>query len=153
MKVLIKYVMLKIITVSLFTMTIFFSCKSKEKLNEEPELVRLNNLYDSALVNNDTSVLKRLYADDFIYTNPEGKVLTKEQQITSIAVSEMNWEAGKSEDVKVKIFDGAAVMTGSFLAKGNYRGNPVTINERYTAVWIKKGDTWQMVAEQGNVIK
>ena len=153
MKNLIKYFMIKIISVSLFLMVLFFNCKSKGKVNEEPELLRLNNLYDSALVNNDTAVLKRLYADDFIYTNPEGKVLTKEQQINSIAVSEMNWEEGKSEDVKLKIFGDAAVMTGSFLAKGNYRGNPVTINERYTVVWIKKDDTWQMAAEQGNIIK
>ena len=145
--------MLKLITTSLLAGIIFFNCKSKEKVNEEPELLRLNNLYDSALVHNDTGVLKRLYADDFIYTNPEGKVLTKEQQITSIAVSEMNWETGKSEDVKVKIFDDAAVMTGSFSAKGNYRGNPVTINERYTTVWIKTDTSWQIVAEQGNIIK
>ena len=145
--------MLKIITLSFLTTIIFFSCKSKGKINEEPELLRLNNLYDSALVHNDTAVLKRLYADDFIYTNPEGKVLTKEQQINSIAVSEMNWETGKSEDVKVKIFGDAAVTTGSFLATGNYRGNPVTINERYTTVWAKTDTSWQIVAEQGNVIK
>jgi ketosteroid isomerase-like protein len=146
--------MLKIITAALLAGMLFSGCQSKEKVNDEqPELLRLNNLYDSALVKNDTAVLKRLYADDFIYTNPEGKVLTKEQQVNSIAVSEMNWETGKSEDVKVKIFGNAAVMTGSFMAKGNYRGNPVTINERYTVVWIKKGDTWQMAAEQGNIIK
>ena len=145
--------MLKIITLSLLAGTIFFNCKSKEKVNEEPELLRLNNLYDSALVHNDTGVLKRLYADDFIYTNPEGKVLTKEQQINSIAVSEMNWETGKSGDVKVKILGNAAVTTGSFLASGNYRGNPVTINERYTTVWVKTDTSWQIVAEQGNIIK
>lgn len=145
--------MLKIITVPVLAALIFFNCKSKEKANEEPELLRLNNLYDSALVNNDTAVLKRLYADDFIYTNPEGRILTKEQQVNSIAVSEMNLEAGKSEDVKVKIFGNTAVMTGSFLAKGNYRGNPITINERYTTVWIKTDTSWQMVAEQGNIIK
>lgn len=145
--------MLKIIIGSLLAATIFFNCKSKEKINEEPELLRLNNLYDSALVHNDTGVLKRLYADDFIYTNPEGKVLTKEQQINSIAVSEMNWETGKSGDVKVKILGNAAVTTGSFLANGNYRGNPVTINERYTTVWVKTDTSWQIVAEQGNIIK
>jgi len=153
MKDLTKSFTIRIISVSLLVMAIFFNCKSKEKVNEEPQLLRLNKLYDSALVNNDAAVLKRLYADDFIYTNPEGKVLTKEQQINSIAVSEMNWETGKSEDVKVKIFGDAAVMTGSFFAKGNYRGNPVTINERYTAFWIKTDTSWKMIAEQGNIIK
>ena len=98
-------------------------------------------------------MLGRLYAKDFIYTNPDGKLLTKEQQMTSIAASEMKWDNGKSEDVKVKVYGQTAVMTGAFYAKGNYRGNPVTINERYTAVWLKTDTSWQMIAEQGNIIK
>ncbi len=147
--------MLKMLTLVLIATATLLSCKSKEKpdTGAEQELLRLNNLYDSALIHLDTGVLKRLYADELVYTNPDGNLLTREQQINSITTSEMKWDTGKSEDVKIKVFGTAAVMTGSFQAKGNYRGNPVTINERYTAVWIKKDDGWKMVAEQGNVIK
>ena len=146
--------MLRILILPFFIITIFLSCKSKKKVDEgEGKLIQLKNLYDSAIIHSDTSVLKRLYADEFVHTNSDGKLLTKEQQIINIATSEMRWEAGKSEGVKVKVFDNAAVMTGSFLARGTYRGNPVTVNERYTAVWIKKDTSWQMVAEQENIIK
>jgi ketosteroid isomerase-like protein len=147
--------MLKTLISVIFTVLLVSGCKSKKKTQDgaDQQLMRLNNLYDSALIRHDTATLKRLYAEDFVYTNPEGKVLTRQEQVTSIAVSEVNWESGRSEDVKVKIFDNTAVMTGAFLAKGNYRGNPLTIQERYTAVWIKTDTSWQMVAEQGNIIK
>ena len=146
--------MLKIITLPLFIITILLSCKSKKKINEvDPKLMQLNSLYDSAIIHSDTAILKRLYASEFVYTNTEGKLLNKDQQIISVATSEMKWEAGKSENVKVNVFGNTAVMTGSFLANGTYRGNPVTINESYTCVWIKKDTTWQVVAEQGTIVK
>lgn len=147
--------MLKIITPAIFITLLVAGCKSKTNPNEgaDQQLLRLNTYYDSSLVHHDTAALKRLYADDFVYTNPEGKLLTRQEQITSIAVSEMKWETGRSKDVKVKIYGDMAVMTGNFSAKGNYRGNPLTIQERYTAVWIRKDTSWQMVAEQGNIVK
>lgn len=146
--------MLRKIMISILAAVIFFSCNAKDKTNKgaEAQLLRLNSLYDSALLTNDTGYLKRIYADDFVYTNPEGKLLNKEQQIISIAVSEMKWDAAKSEDVKVKIYDNLAVMTGAFRANGTYRGNPVSIHERYTTVWMKKDTTWQVIAEQGNIV-
>jgi ketosteroid isomerase-like protein len=131
------------------------ACKSKTESGEDKQasIISLNNLYDSAIVKRDTGVLKRLYADDFVYTNPEGKLLTRDQQITSILVSEMNWAEGRSKDVKVNLYGDVAVMTGAFLANGNYRGNPVTIHERYTTVWVRTDTTWKIVAEQGNIIQ
>ena len=147
--------MLKTIIAASFITIVVYGCKSKEKASDpaDQELIRLNNTYDSAIIAHDTATLRRLYADDFVFTNPEGKLLSRQEQITSIAVSEVNWEAGRSEDVKVKIYDNTAVMTGAFFAKGSYRGNPLTINERYTAVWIKTDTSWQMVAEQGTIVK
>jgi uncharacterized protein DUF4440 len=145
--------MQKVLTLAVLT-AIILSCNAKDKSNKgaEAQLLRLNYLYDSALLIQDTGFLKRLYAEDFVYTNPEGKLLNKEQQIISIAVSEMKWDAGKSDDVRVKIYDDIAVMTGAFRASGTYRGNPISIHERYTAVWKQKDTTWQMIAEQGNII-
>lgn len=110
-------------------------------------------MYDSAIVHHDAALLKRLYAEDFIYTNPEGKVLTRDEQTASIVNSEINLTQGKSSEVRVKIYGKSAVLTGLFSAIGSYRGNPLTVNERYTSVWVKSDSSWQMVAEQGNVLK
>jgi ketosteroid isomerase-like protein len=136
------------------TLILLIACGKKSSSDAEAKLRSLNNQYDSALLKNDLDALNRLYATDFVYTNPEGKVLNKAEQIANIKASEVKLEQGQSTDVKVKIYGGdVAVMTGNFLAKGNYRGNPVNINERYTVTWVKADTSWQMVAEHSNVVK
>ncbi|HMR93366.1 MAG TPA: nuclear transport factor 2 family protein [Chitinophagaceae bacterium] len=117
------------------------------------DVQRLNHLYDNALIANDTALLNNLYAPDFIYTNPDGKLLNKEQQLLNVATSEMKWDNGKSEDVKVSLYGNMAVVTGAFRASGSYRANPLSIHERYTTVWIKTDTSWAIVAEQGNIIR
>jgi ketosteroid isomerase-like protein len=147
--------MLKYCAPAFILFCILLSCKSKGKSNsaESAELIRLNEMYDSAIVHHNAALLKRLYAEDFIYTNPEGKVLTRDEQTASIVNSEINLTQGKSSEVRVKIYGKSAVLTGLFSAIGSYRGNPLTVNERYTSVWVKSDSSWQMVAEQGNVLK
>lgn len=130
------------------------ACNNKKGASgAEAKLLQLNNEYDSALLKHDLNALNKLYAEDFVYTNPEGKLLTKAEQIASIKGSEITLEQGLSTGVKVRVYGNTAVMTGNFIGKGNYHGNPVSINERYTAMWVKNDTTWQMVAEHANVVK
>jgi ketosteroid isomerase-like protein len=139
--------------VTIISLILIVACGKKGSSNAETKLRDLNNQYDSALLKNDLDALNKLYAEDFVYTNPEGKVLNKSEQIANIKASEVRLEQGLSTNVKVKIYGNTAVMTGNFIAKGNYRGNPVSINERYTVTWIKTDTSWQMVAEQANVVR
>ncbi len=135
--------------------TLLAACTSNER-SKEPEMNRLThfvNVYDSALLKRDTGTLGRMLAEDFISTNTEGRVLNKSQTLGSIATTEMQLNEGKSSDVKVTVFDNAAVVTGTFRGSGTYRGNPVDINERYSTFWIKKDTSWQIVAEHLSVIK
>ncbi len=148
--------MYKFILFALVITAFFLSCESKKEsavTNEQAKLLRLNEMYDSALIHSDTAFLKRIYAEDFVYTNPEGKVLNKEQQILSVAINEMKLDTGSSEDVKISFYNNTAVMTGAFKGSGSYRATPVTMHERFTTVWIKRDSSWLIVAEQGNIIR
>jgi len=136
----------------LITVVILKACSKKEN-PVEAQLLDLNNKYDSALLNRDTAFLSKLYAESFVYTSPEGKLLNKDQQIMSIATSDLQLENGKSEDVQVQFYGDVAVMTGAFLATGSYRGNLVNLHERYTAVWQKRDTSWVLIAEQGNLVR
>ncbi len=131
------------------------SCNAKIDRNEEVEsrLQRLNQIYDSAIVRQDTGTIRKYYADEYVFTNPEGQVLNKEQQLASISISEMKWDAGKSEDVKITVFGNAAVMTGAFRGSGTFRGNPISINERYSSFWILRDTSWLMAAEHVSVLE
>lgn len=137
-----------------------FSCGDDKKDKKEAykeaaikELVLLNTQYDSALIKADTSWLKKIYAEEFSYTTPEGQVRSKGQQLENIAGGGLKLEFGKSDEVEVKVFDSTAVLTGRFIAKGTYAQSFVDIKERYTTVWTRKDGKWILVKEQGTFIK
>jgi ketosteroid isomerase-like protein len=119
----------------------------------QQELLSANQAYDAALVRGDAAALDRIYADEFIYTTPEGEVRNKAQQLAFTRSGELRLESGRSDDVRIRIYGNTAVMTGRFTAKGRFRNRVIDIQERYTAVWVKRRGAWRLVAEQGNFIK
>ncbi len=146
-----------------FFVSIFlWSCKSKTKTsnnaNEYPQIARqqlvvLNQLYDSALISSDTTLLNKMYAPEFTYTTPEGQVRSKHQQLITIGTGGLKLDYGKSDEVDVKIYDSTAIVTGRFLGKGIFKENIIDVNERYTTVWVKKNGEWRLVKEQGTFIQ
>ena len=117
----------------------------------EHELMKLNAKYDEAIMHGDTAALDRIFADEFIYTNPKCEVLGKKEQIAELTSGAGKLEEARSEDVRIRIYGETAVMTGRFTAKARSAGKTEMIDERYTAVWVRQDGRWQLVAEQGNL--
>jgi ketosteroid isomerase-like protein len=146
----------------LLLVTFLFSCKNKKNDNDKAkeyteaarkELVQLNQRYDSALVNSDTTRLNEIYAPEFTYTTPEGQVRNKKEQLDNLVSGGLNLEFGQSDEVEVALYDSTAIVTGRFLGKGIYKENIIDIKERYTTVWVKKNGQWKLVKEQGTFIR
>ena len=147
--------MIKSIISLAFAIIVFAGCDSalKNQIKANADLLRLNNAHDSAVMHKDIEGLKRLYAEEFTCTNPEGKFLNRQDQLSSVSSSEIKWESGKSNEILIKLYGKTAVMTGLFTAKGDFRGNPLSVNERFLHVWIKTDTSWQLIAEQSNVVR
>ena len=119
----------------------------------ERELLRANEQYDEAIMRADVAALEQLFADEFIYTSPKAEVLDKKQQIAALRSGEVKLTGAKSDDVRIRIYGETAVMTGRFTAKAERAGKSEAVEERYTAVWVRRDGRWQLVAEQGNLKK
>jgi hypothetical protein len=48
--------------------------KANQNTKTEQELLKANQEYDTALLRGDAVALDRLYADEFVYTNPDGEI-------------------------------------------------------------------------------
>ena len=80
-------------------------------------------------------------------------MLDKKQQIAALSSGDLKLSEAKSNDVRIRIYGETAVMTGRFTAKAESTGKREMIEERYTAVWVRRDGRWQLVAEQGNLKK
>lgn len=135
-------------------MTAAFSpLPAKASSDFEQELMKVNRDYDEAIMRGDKAALTRIFAEEFIYTNSKCEVRNKEEQIASLTSGEAKIDSAKSDDVRIRIYGEAAVMTGHFTATEQRQGKKTQIDERYTAVWVKREGRWQLVAEQGNLRK
>ena len=111
----------------------------------------MNEQYDQAIMRGDAAALEQIFADEFIYTSPKAEVLDKKQQIAALSSGDLKLTGAKSDDLRIRIYGETAVMTGRFTAKAESGGKSEMIEERYTAVWVRRDGRWQLVAEQGNL--
>jgi ketosteroid isomerase-like protein len=118
----------------------------------EREVLAANEEYDKAIVARDAAAYQRILGDDFIFTSFNGTVSNKAQELEKVKQGDLTFEAGKSDDLRVKVYGKTAVVTGRFVAKGQSKGKPFTFTERYTGVFVKRDGRWQLVAEHANEI-
>ena len=112
----------------------------------EQELLALETAWDDAVAAKGQAKLEEIVADDFIVISANGSVASKSQMIASIMAPELTIEPFKTEDVLVRVYGNAAVMTGHFSQRGTYKGEPFETSSRYTDVYVKMNGQWRAVS-------
>jgi ketosteroid isomerase-like protein len=112
----------------------------------EQELLQLETGWANANVKADVAFLDRILAEDCIFTDPEGVVWTKAQSLEHLKSGEQVITFMVSDDMKVRVYGDAAVVTGRNTAKGTFKGKDVSGQEQWTDTWIKRDGRWQCVA-------
>ena len=127
--------------------------REAEKNAVEQQLRELERAWDDAIVQKDITTLGRIVSDDFILITASGTVQSKAQLIENIKSTDLVVEPFETEDVKVRIYGDAAVLTGRFTQKGSYQGKGFTYQLRYTDVYVKKPQGWQGVSAHSTLIR
>jgi uncharacterized protein (TIGR02246 family) len=132
--------------------------KAAQSGNAEQEVRALVREWDEAFQRRDPAALNRILADDFVMTDASGAVLNKMQYLSSVVkapdISHIPQPSPVSDDVTVRVYGDAAVVTGHSTVKGRSRGRGQFLSGQYrfTDVWVKRQGQWQAVATQGTSI-
>src|SRR5205085_5491759 len=112
----------------------------------EQVIRKLDNERIQAQVHADAAALERIYADDFIGVGPSGTVRTKPQVISDFTSGDLRFQSITTDDVRVRVYENAAVETGLSTMNGQDKGNAVPHDTRFTRVWVKQHGGWRLVA-------
>jgi ketosteroid isomerase-like protein len=113
----------------------------------EQELIRLENELNDAWVNRDIAPLDRILADDYMGTDEEGNVMTKAQELANIKSGAYLSTSAAKDDIKVRVYGDAAVVTGRSTYKGQYKGKEYSQQYRWTDTLVKDNlGRWRCVA-------
>ena len=92
----------------------------------EQVLMKLENDWNDASVKRDVTLLGRLLADDYIFTDPDGVMWTKAQAQEMLKSGEDVVTSAVATDMKVRVYGNAAIVTGHNTVKEQLTQMPRT---------------------------
>ncbi|PYI65444.1 MAG: hypothetical protein DMF07_05095 [Verrucomicrobia bacterium] len=114
--------------------------KSEQEVRQE---------YRAALLQRDVPTLEKIWADDYIFVNASGEVLTKAQRLANAKSGATTLDSiNEEENITVRIYQNSAVATSRVTIKGQYGGQLTSGQYRSTHVWVKGPAGWQLVSNQ-----
>ena len=118
----------------------------------EQELLKLEQEWTNADLKGDWATMDRILADDYVLTDRDGEVSTKAQCEAFMRSGEDKILTLMTDDVKVRVYGDAAVVTLRATIKETYKGEEISDVVRITNTWIKKASCWQCVATHASRI-
>lgn len=120
----------------------------------EAAVLKMGQEYVKMIRNQDAAAIERILDDEYLYTNEDGKVKNKAEDLASYKNSDTKFEVFEISDQKVRVIgNNAAVETGTVRFKGTAKGKPFDGSERYTTTWVARNGQWKIVADHTSEIK
>ncbi|MGH9837108.1 MAG: nuclear transport factor 2 family protein [Blastocatellia bacterium] len=105
----------------------------------------MENERAQAIVRGDAATLERIYADDFSNVGSSGAVRNKEQLIADNKSGALKVESQTLDNVNVRVYGDAAIVTGLATLKGEDKGKDISGQFRFTRVYVNgmvSGASW-----------
>ena len=90
--------------------------------SQETKLLVMEHLWNEAQVSRDSRALDGLIAANFVNTEYDGEVSDKSQFLADIKDPHFNLTALTIQDLRVSMYADAAVVVGTYRARGAYQG-------------------------------
>lgn len=94
----------------------------------------------------DAALLRKMYADSLRHTHESGRLDGKAARIAAVVAGDAAIETGQVEDLAISVPNGwAAIATGRSPVRSK---DGAAFQLRWTAVYVRVGDSWQLAASQ-----
>lgn len=126
-----------------------FSIISAQTSNAEKEVFAANKAWADAQAKGDLDALDKIFHNDLIVTSGNGTLRDKKGELADQKPTpDFKVHFFNTEDVRVKVYDKTAIVTGHAKWRVNYQNRDLDHERRYTSVYVKEDGRWQMVALQ-----
>ena len=114
----------------------------------EENLEKLAQALTNAERKGDVAFLAHTLADDFVGIGPRGFILTKDEWLARHKSGDLRYESFELDEVKIRVYGDAAVLTGRETTKVKYRGQDQQGQFRTTEVFVKQDGRWRLAGLQ-----
>lgn len=144
--------MKKTLVLTVFIISFHFASFSQSK--EEAEIRRLEQLEITTVQKGDTTALLNIWAKEFVVNNPYGQIVTVPQIFGFIRSGQIDYSTVERKVEKVTLVENIAISMGKEIVTPQNTTNNAgkTVTRQFTNIWIKRSDSWRMVARQATII-
>jgi ketosteroid isomerase-like protein len=144
---------MKKLFIAIALMTLFGSLTyGQKKMTDEQTIMKMEQEMMDGVIKGDMSAYDKYAADNAVFTDPGGMLVTKAQTMAMFKAGDLKIESSKIDGMKVQMFGDTAIVTYTTTDKGAYKGRDISGQYRWTDVFVKTGGKWKMVAGQGTPI-
>jgi ketosteroid isomerase-like protein len=122
--------------------------RAQKAIPDESRILALEKKWTDAYKQHSIPSVVSLLSEDFTITVEDGRVFGKTGYIAHTADSSVQVDVAEQTDLKVRLRGNVAVVTGAYRETGTSDGKRYEYRDRFTDVWIKSGDQWQLLASQ-----
>ena len=117
------------------------------------ELAEIQQRLAKAWVAGDRANIEHIIAPDWTVTGSDGRVSTRGDVLRDAFETRVHRiMAIEIDDVRVRVFGDAAVVTGRTHGRGEYGKVPYDITLRFTDVFARRDGRWQAVASHASLL-
>jgi uncharacterized protein (TIGR02246 family) len=106
----------------------------------------LEAAWNEAHLRGDVATLDQLFADDLVVVVPGMRAMSKADSLGVMAAGRMTFDRYESSDTAIRIYDGAAVVTGRIHRTRTVGGRQSKDDWLFTKVYVRRGGRWQVVS-------
>jgi hypothetical protein len=120
------------------------------------ELMQLERDIGRANVERDAAFFERVEADEFIFTDSNGGLTTKAEDVDGVRKPpspDVKLLAYDADDMQVRVYGETAVVTGRTTTRQLVKGEERTGRSRFTDVFVRRDGRWQIVAGHSSRIR
>jgi ketosteroid isomerase-like protein len=118
------------------------------RAGDEDDVLRVERELALRYQNSDAACIEQGVMDDYILTNSKGMITTRADDLAEARKRDPKYEIFENNDMKVRVHDGAAVVTGITHTKGISGGQPFDAEFRFTDIFVKDHGRWRLWAGQ-----
>ncbi|MCU7548457.1 nuclear transport factor 2 family protein [Chitinophagaceae bacterium LB-8] len=112
------------------------------------ELDTLNRQIDHWVVQKNTGLLKKYYADDFVFTHGTGHVDSKASWLENVAKPGTQFVSRLHDSTAVELHPNLAIVTGTLTVVRKTAAPGSNYAVRYVRVYARQKKDWQMVSHR-----
>lgn len=104
--------------------------------------------WDDAIVHKRRAAIEANMAPEFLHIGEDGALSGRAAFLDSILSDHLTIAPYAMEELQVRVFGDAALLTGTTRMHGSWRGKPFSSHYRFTDTYIRRDGVWRVVQVQ-----